>query len=39
MKKNHKCYHCGYYKNGYCNDLDCMVDPDDPECSEEYYNS
>jgi hypothetical protein len=39
MKKNHKCYHCGYYKNGYCNDLDERVDPDYPECSEEYYNS
>jgi len=37
--KNHNCHHCGYYKNGYCNDLDCEVDPDDPICSEEYYNS
>jgi hypothetical protein len=39
MKKSHKCYHCGYYKKGYCNDLDERVNPDYPECSEEYYNS
>lgn len=37
--KKHNCYHCGYYRKGYCNDLDCTVDPDDPICSEEYYNS
>ena len=37
--KKHSCYHCGYYKNGYCNDLDEEVDPNDPVCSEEYYNS
>ena len=38
--KKHNCHHCGYYKNGYCNDLDEMIDdPDDPVCSEEYYNS
>ncbi len=37
----HKCYRCGYYdkKHHYCNDLDVKVDPDEPECSEEYYNS
>lgn len=37
----HKCYKCGYYdkKHHYCNDLDVIVDPDEPECSEEYYNS
>ena len=39
MKKSHNCHHCGYYRNEYCNDLDCEVDPDDPICSEEYYNS
>ena len=39
MKKNHNYHHCGYYKNGYCNDLDERVDPDYPECSKEYYNS
>jgi hypothetical protein len=33
MKKSHNCYHCGYYKNGYCNDLDEKVDPYDPECN------
>ena len=40
------CYHCGYYTEdtdegdiGYCNDLDCEVDPDDPICSDEYYES
>lgn len=37
--KNHNCHQCGYYINGYCNDLDCEVDPDDPICSEKYYNS
>ena len=37
--RNHNCHHGGYYKNGYCNDLDEMVDPDYPECSEEDYNS
>lgn len=37
--KNHNCYHCGHYKNEYYNDLDERVDPDDPICSEEYYNS
>jgi hypothetical protein len=35
------CHHCGYFKeekrkNGtirpYCNNLDCTVDPYDPEC-------
>ena len=40
----HNCHHCGYCqqkKNGsyYCNDLDVEVDPNEPECSEEYYNS
>lgn len=35
----HNCYYCGYYKNGYCNDLDSMVDPNEPICSEENYNS
>ncbi len=39
MRKNHKCYHCSYYKNGYCNDLDCGVDPNYPICSEENYNA
>lgn len=38
MKKNHKCYRCGYYEKGYCNDLDERVDPDYPICSEDYYN-
>ena len=32
------CYHCGYYRkeedgSDYCNDLDCTVDPFDPECN------
>lgn len=37
----HNCHHCGYYnkRNHYCNDLDTKVDPDEPVCSEEYYNS
>lgn len=37
----HNCHRCSYYnsKYSYCNDLDCEVDPDDPICSEEYYNS
>ena len=40
----HNCHHCGYcqkMKNGsyYCNDLDVEVDPNEPVCSEEYYNS
>ena len=39
MKKSHNCHYCGYYRNKYCNDLDCEVDPDDPICSEEYYYS
>lgn len=39
MKRNYSCYDCGYYKNGYCNDLDTRVDPYDPVCSEENYNS
>ena len=37
------CHHCGYFReekreNGtirpYCNDLDCTVDPYDPECRQ-----
>ena len=37
----HNCHYCGYYdkKHHYCRDLDCTTDPDDPICSEEYYNS
>ena len=36
----HKCYYCGYYRNNYCNDLDCEIDdPNEPICSEENYNS
>ncbi len=41
------CYSCGYFKEekrkddsirNYCNDLDCTVDPYDPECNyhEDY---
>jgi len=37
------CYHCGYCKEKedyyYCDDLDCEIDPDEPICSDEYYNS
>lgn len=38
------CYRCGYCKEEedhyYCNDLDCEIDdPNDPICSDEYYNS
>lgn len=38
------CYNCGYFKKlkesdgtrrNYCNDLDCTVDPTDPECNYE----
>ena len=41
---SHKCYNCSYCKrlkgaHYYCNDLDCVVDPDDPICSEENYYS
>ena len=41
LNNMHNCHYCGYYnkKHNYCNDLDCEVDPDDPICSEEYYNS
>jgi len=38
----HNCHSCGYYnkKCHYCNDLDVEIDdPNDPVCSEEYYNS
>ena len=40
----HTCNHCGYckkLKDGryYCNDLDEYVDPSEPVCSEENYNS
>lgn len=39
------CYKCGWFKeeqtsNGvryYCNDLDCTVDPYDPDCN--YHNT
>lgn len=36
------CYSCGYFKEekredgsirNYCNDLDCTVDPYDPDCN------
>lgn len=42
------CYYCGYYKEEkrkdgtircYCDDLDVTVDPYNPECSDEYYES
>ena len=38
------CYSCGYCKKikdtqYYCDDLDEYIDPDDPVCSDEYYNS
>lgn len=40
------CLHCGYCqklkrKDGdyYCNDLDSTIDPYDPICSDEYYES
>ena len=43
------CYKCGYFREeerpdgsirNYCNDLDVEIDdPNDPVCSEEYYNS
>lgn len=45
MSKN--CYRCGYHREecsgegtrNYCNDLDCYVDPYEPPCSDENYNS
>ena len=42
--KMKNCHHCGYcrkWKNGtfYCDDLDCTVDPDEPICSDENYES
>lgn len=42
------CFSCGYfmkstkkgaYITGYCNDLDCEVDPYEPSCSDENYNA
>lgn len=39
MKKSHNCHHCGYYKDGYCNDLDERVDPNYPICLEENYSA
>ena len=40
--KRTSCYRCGYLKKGhtkngktyyYCEDRDCTVDPDEPECN------
>lgn len=44
MRLTSNCFRCGYLKeekrNGetvyYCNDRDCIVDPNEPDCSEEY---
>ena len=42
------CHRCGYFMEekredgsirNYCNDLDCTVDPYEPPCSEENYES
>ena len=27
------CKGCGYYRDGYCADRDCEVDPFEPECN------
>lgn len=42
MSRN--CFNCGYCKEKennsyYCDDLDCEIDPCEPICSDEYYNS
>lgn len=34
--KKRTCHHCSYYKGGYCDDLDCQVNPNEPMCSDDY---
>lgn len=36
-----RCSYCQKTKDGeyYCNDLDEMIDPCEPVCSDEYYES
>jgi len=42
--KHNNCYYCGWFKEeiksdgtirNYCNDRDCTVDPNEPECNYE----